>query len=221
MRAIYFMMIDYIKTRQQMYFLPVFFVIAAALWGQGDLVLIPLSYMVFIAVIYATSPFGACKKGDAGFLVLLPSTTTHRVLGRFLYGISFVGIAVVSGGIFMAVHQLTGREIELWVIGGCLFLLAFCIFIITLEFLILYLAGEHMAPQILGIVRTAPAMGGFFAMMYLMDDIEAAGPGNISMIQDAGGALIKMGFIAIGAVLVLLAAAIVICVKVTAKRDYV
>lgn len=219
MRAIYFMMIDYIKTRQQMYFLPVFLVIAAALWGQGDLVLIPLSYMVFIAVIYATSPFGACKKGDAGFLVLLPSTTAHRVLGRFLYGISFVGIAVVSGGIFMAVHQLTGREIELWVIGGSLFLLAFCIFIITLEFLILYLAGEHMAPQILGIVRTAPAMGVFFAMMYLVDDIEVTG--DISMVQDMGAGLMQMGFAAIGAAFVIFAAAIVICVKVTAKRDYV
>lgn len=219
MRAIYFMMIDYIKTRQQMYFLPVFLVIAAALWGQGDSVLIPFSYMVFIAVIYATSPFGACKKGDAGFLVLLPSTTAHRVLGRFLYGISFVGIAVVSGGIFMAVHQLTGREIELWVIGGSLFLLAFCIFIITLEFLILYLSGEHMAPQLLGIVRTAPAMGGFFAMMYLVDDIEVTG--DISMVQDMGAGLMQMGFAAIGAAFVIFAAAIVICVKVTAKRDYV
>lgn len=219
MRAIYFMRIDYIKTRQQMYFLPVFLVIAAALWGQGDSVLIPFSYMVFIAVIYATSPFGACKKGDAGFLVLLPSTTAHRVLGRFLYGISFVGIAVVSGGIFMAVHQLTGREIELWVIGGSLFLLAFCIFIITLEFLILYLSGEHMAPQLLGIVRTAPAMGGFFAMMYLVDDIEVTG--DISMVQDMGAGLMQMGFAAIGAALVIFAAAIVICVKVTAKRDYV
>ncbi len=219
MRAIYFMRIDYIKTRQQMYFLPVFLVIAAALWGQGDSVLIPFSYMVFIAVIYATSPFGACKKGDAGFLVLLPSTTAHRVLGRFLYGISFVGIAVVSGGIFMAVHQLTGREIELWVIGGSLFLLAFCIFIITLEFLILYLSGEHMAPQLLGIVRTAPAMGGFFAMMYLVDDIEVTG--DISMVQDMGAGLMQMGFAAIGAAFVIFAAAIVICVKVTAKRDYV
>lgn len=221
MRMIHFMKIDYIKTKQQLYFLPVFVVIAIALWGQMDSVLIPFSYMIFIAIIYATSPFGSCKRGDAGFLVLLPSTTAHRVLGRFLYGISFVGMAVVSGGIFMAVYQMRGRETELWVIGGGLFLLAFCIFIITLEFLILYLAGEHMAPQILGIVRTAPAMGAFFAMMYLMDDIEAAGPGNISMIQDASGALIKMGFIAVGAVLVLLAAAIVICVKVTAKRDYV
>lgn len=219
MRAIYFMRIDYIKTRQQMYFLPVFLVIAAMLWGQGDSVLIPFSYMVFIAVIFATSPFGACKKGDAGFLVLLPSTTAHRVLGRFLYGISFVGIAVVSGGIFMAVHQLTGRETELWVIGGSLFLLAFCIFIITLEFLILYLSGEHMAPQLLGIVRTAPAMGGFFAVMYLVDDIEVTG--DISMVQDMGAGLMQMGFAAIGAALVIFAAAIVICVKVTAKRDYV
>lgn len=219
MRAIYFMMIDYIKTKQQLYFLPVFVVIAIALWGQMDSVLIPFSYMIFIAIIYATSPFGSCKRGDAGFLVLLPSTTAHRVLGRFLYGISFVGMAVVSGGIFMAVYQMRGRETELWVIGGGLFLLAFCIFIITLEFLILYLAGEHMAPQILGIVRTAPAMGAFFAMMFLVDDMEVTG--DISMVQDMGAGLVQMGFVAIGAAFVIFAAAIVICVKVTAKRDYV
>lgn len=219
MRMIHFMKIDYIKTKQQLYFLPVFVVIAIALWGQMDSVLIPFSYMIFIAIIYATSPFGSCKRGDAGFLVLLPSTTAHRVLGRFLYGISFVGMAVVSGGIFMAVYQMRGRETELWVIGGGLFLLAFCIFIITLEFLILYLAGEHMAPQILGIVRMAPAMGAFFAMMFLVDDMEVTG--DISMVQDMGAGLVQMGFVAIGAAFVIFAAAIVICVKVTAKRDYV
>ena len=95
MRAIHFMMIDYIKVKQQVYFMPLFLVIALLMWGQGYSILVPFSYMMFVAIIFSTAPFGACKKGDAGFLVLLPSTVMHRVMGRFLYGLSFVGIAVI------------------------------------------------------------------------------------------------------------------------------
>ena len=90
---------------------------------------------------------------------------------------------------------------------------------ITLEFLILYLAGEHLAPQLLGIVRVAPAMASFFSMMYLMDDMEVMG--DISMMKDMGSGLMQVGAVAVAAALVLWAVAIVICVKVTAKRDYV
>ena len=89
MRAIHFMMIDYIKVKQQVYFMPLFLVIALLMWGQGYSILVPFSYMMFVAIIFSTAPFGACKKGDAGFLVLLPSTVMHRVMGRFLYGLSF------------------------------------------------------------------------------------------------------------------------------------
>ena len=34
MRAIHFMMIDYIKVKQQVYFMPLFLVIALLMWGQ-------------------------------------------------------------------------------------------------------------------------------------------------------------------------------------------
>lgn len=220
MKAIHFMMIDYIKIKQQIYFMPLFIIIAIAfLWERGFSILVPFSYMIFVAIIFATAPFGTCRRGDAGFLVLLPSTVTHRVLGRFLYGMSFVGIAVVCSVIFAAIHQMTGRKSETWVAAGCLFLVAICILIITLEFMILYLAGEHMAPQLLGIVRVAPAMASFFSMMYLLDDVEVME--DISSMRDMGGRLMQMGVIAMAAALAIWVAAVVICVRVTAKRDYV
>lgn len=219
MRAIHFMMIDYIKIKQQIYFMPLFLVIAVVLWGQGFSILVPFSYMIFVAIIFATAPFGTCKKGDAGFLILLPSTVMHRVLGRFLYGMSFVGIAVICSGIFTVIHQMMGQKMETWMLAASLFLLAFCMLIITLEFLMLYLMGEHIAPQLLGIVRVAPAMASFFAMMYLMDDAEAMG--DIAMMQHRNDGLMQMGCIAVAAALVIWIVAFVICVKVTAKRDYV
>lgn len=220
MRAIHFMMIDYIKMRQQLYFMPLFLVIALALWGQGFFILVPFAYMLFVAIIFATAPFGTCRRGDAGFLILLPSTAAHRILGRFLYGMSFVGIAVISGGVFVANSQLMGQKTERWMLEASLILLALCILIITLEFLILYLVGEHLAPQLLGIVRVAPPMAGFFAMMYLMDDIEVIG--DLTAMHDMGdGLLLQAGCIALAAALVVLAVSIVICVKVTQKRDYV
>ena len=219
MKAIHFMMIDYIKVKQQIYFMPLFVVIALFLWGQGFSIVVPFSYMIFVAFIFSTAPFGTCRKGDAGFLVLLPSTVRQRVLGRFLYGMSFVGFALVCSGIFVVIYRLRGQEIETWTGTVCLFLLALCMLIITLEFLILYLAGEHLAPQLLGIVRVAPAMASFFSMMYLMDDMEVMG--DISMMKDMGSGLMQVGAVAVAAALVLWAVAIVICVKVTAKRDYV
>ena len=219
MRAIQFMMIDYIKVKQQIYFMPLFIMIAFVLWGRGFSILMPFSYMIFVAIIFATSPFGACKRGDAGFLVLLPSTTTHRVLGRFLYGMSFVGFAVVCCGIFAAVCQMMGKKMEIWEAISCLFLLAFCMIIITLEFLILYLAGEHMASQLLGIVRVAPPMAAFFAIMYVMDDMEVSG--QISMMHNPEGGLLRIGILAVAAAFAVWVVSVVICVKVTAKRDYV
>ncbi len=227
MRAIHFMMIDYIKVKQQLYFMPLFIVIALVLWGQGFSFLMPFSYMIFVAIIFATAPFGACKRGDAGFLVLLPSTAAHRVMGRFLYGMSFAGLAVVCSGIFMAYYQITGYEIETWTVAVSLFILAFCILVITLEFLLLYLVGEHLAPQLLGIVRVAPAMASFFAIMYVMDDVKEMG--NISMdssvglsiMYHMGSEMVQIGGIAVAAALAIWAAAIVICVKVTKRRDFV
>lgn len=219
MRAIHFMMIDYIKVKQQVYFMPLFLAIAVLLWGQGYSILMPFSYIVFVAIIFATAPFGACKRGDAGFLVLLPSTVMHRVLGRFLYGLSFVGIAVICGGIFAAIHQTMGKGTEAWALPASLFLLAFGMLIITVEFLLLYLIGENMAPQLLGVVRVAPAMASFFGMMYFMENAEAVG--KITMMQEGDNALMQMGCHAVAAALVIWVVAAVICVKVTAKRDYV
>lgn len=216
MRAIHFMMIDYIKVKQQLYFIPLFIVIAAAM-GFSNLG--ALSYMMFIAIIFATAPFGACKRGDAGFLVLLPSTVTHRVLGRFLYGVSFLAVTLLISGIMTFIYQMVGVEMEPWAVAASLFLLAFCLFVITIEYLILYLVGEHLAPQLLGIVRMVPAMGAFFAMMYLMDDKEFVE--DISALQDMGAGLMQMGLIAAAVAFVLMLVTIVICVKVTAKRDYV
>ncbi len=224
MRAIYFMLIDYIKVKRQLYLMPLFIVIALFMWGQGFSILMSFSYMIFVAIIFSTAPFGACKKEDAGFLVLLPSTTAHRVIGRFLYGMSLAGFAVVCSGIFIVNAQMMGKGIEAWTIAVGLVLLAFCLLLITMEFLILYLIGENLAPQLLGIVRVAPAMTSYFAMMYVMDgkkgNISDSSEG-LSILHQMGGEMMQVGLIAIAAALLIWAAAIVICVKVTAKRDYV
>ena len=62
MRAIHFMKIDYVLTRKQMYFIPVFFVLACAV-GRGVTesalsLLVTCSYMFFVASIFSTAPFG-------------------------------------------------------------------------------------------------------------------------------------------------------------------
>ena len=96
MRAIHFMKIDYVLTRKQMYFIPVFFVLACAV-GRGVTesalsLLVTCSYMFFVASIFSTAPFGYCVGKNRGFLLLLPATVKERVAGRFLYGLSFMAL---------------------------------------------------------------------------------------------------------------------------------
>ena len=76
-----------------------------------------------------------------------------------------------------------------------------------------------MASQLLGIVRVAPPMAAFFAIMYVMDDMEVSG--QISMMHNPEGGLLRIGILAVAAAFAVWVVSVVICVKVTAKRDYV
>lgn len=72
MRAIHFMMIDYIKVKQQVYFMPLFLVIALLMWGQGYSILVPFSYMMFVAIIFRRRLLVPVRKGMQDFWYCFP-----------------------------------------------------------------------------------------------------------------------------------------------------
>ena len=97
MKVISYMKIDYMLTRQQLrIMLPI--AIVAVLVGKGMDgmgVMVSCCYMLFVATLFSTAPFGACHRKNTGFLLMLPGTVTERVTGRFLYGLSYIVMTVI------------------------------------------------------------------------------------------------------------------------------
>jgi len=218
------MKIDFIRTKQQMYFVPVFCLIAVILGSKEYSPVVGFSYMAFLGMVFSTSPFGPCRAKESGFLALLPSRSRDRVLGRFLYGMLYMMLAVLLGGVTIVINGLTGKKVGAWMPAASFIILAACIFVMALEFLFLYLAGEYVAVNLLGIVRVVPGMVFFFLMMSAFANLEEGGAAfdvlDISVLEKNAGVLMRAGVIALAAAFMILAAVIVVCVKVTEKRDY-
>lgn len=224
MRAIKFMKIDYILMKQQMRIALPLFVIVAILAGKtmGDVwMLFVCSYLLFIATIFSTTPFGSCQRKNTGFLLMLPATVAERVIGRFLFGLSYIGMAVLFCAAVMGVFSLFGNEINMTVVGLMLCNTALGLFIVALEYLICYLFGEGKGNwQYLGnIVRIAPGMAMFFLSMHVVGKIggEAYAAERMAFLSQQ---IFSIGLIALGAAFLFIALSVVISVKVIARRDY-
>ncbi len=230
MRALQFMKIDYIKTKQQAVMFPLFWLIAA-IFASGAVgerpfpLITAFTYIMFVAVIFSTAPFGACTKKDAGFLVLLPSTVADRVVGRFLYAVSLLVSSLAVIGIMALACRLAGVSIFGWTLISCPVILAVSVLTIALEFDFFYLFGENKSAQILSLVRMIPGMAMFFVMNSVMDNLVREKPGGIAvyMAEALNMSPAKMQAAAWACVAIAAAVfigSILLCIKVTAKRDY-
>lgn len=229
MRALHFMKIDYMLTRKQMYVVPVFFALAIAVGagvsgGEGGTsLLVAYSYMLFVAAIFATAPFGYCAGKNRGFLLLLPATVKDRVAGRFLYGVSFVAVLGLLCGVLMGIRVLRGAEVPRMVPALALWEFAVSICIMALEFLFFYLFGEGKGnwQYLSNIVRVAPGMLVFFVASYMVERLEDASlSGRTAVLEAWSAGAMQAGVIAVVVSLLLTAAVAAICVKVIEKRDY-
>lgn len=224
MRAINFMKIDYMLTKQQMRIVLPLFVIVALLAGKtmGEAWMLFLcSYLLFIGTIFSTTPFGSCQRKNTGFLLMLPGTVAERVIGRFLFGLSYIVMAALFSAAVMGVCSLFGNKINMLIVGLMLCNTALGLFIVALEYLISYLFGEGKSNwQYLGnIVRIAPGMAMFFLSMSVVGKM-----GEETYVADRMAFLSQqifaVGALAIGAALLILVIFAGICVKVIAGRDY-
>ena len=223
MRAIQYMKVDYILTKQQQWILPIFAIVAVfmgrATEDMGPLV--TCSYLIFIGTIFSTTPFAMDHRKNTGFLLMLPATVTERVLGRFLYGLSFTGMTALLSVICMGVSSLFGYEVTSVTAGLLLCNLALGLFIVALEYLISYIFGEGKDNwQYLGnIVRIAPGMGMFFLFMFIMEKMDE-GTYVADRMDFLSPRIVSIGAFGLMAALFVMAAAIAVSVKVIEKRDY-
>ena len=223
MKVISYMKIDYMLTRQQLrIMLPI--AIVAVLVGKGMDgmgVMVSCCYMLFVATLFSTAPFGACHRKNTGFLLMLPGTVTERVTGRFLYGLSYIVMTVIICLAGMGVYGLLGHEITRLSVGLFLCNVALSIVIVALEYLISYLFGEGKNNwQYLGnIVRIAPGMGMFFLFMFILRKADEAAYAMDRLVF-LTEKIMSAGLVALAAALLIMALAVFICVKVIEKRDY-
>lgn len=223
MRAIQYMKVDYLLTKLQQRILP-FLAIFAVLVGRavGDMgTVVTCSYLIFIGTIFSTTPFGVCHRKNTGFLLMLPATVAERVVGRFLYGLSIIVMTALCSVVCIGVSSLFGYEITAVTVGLLLCNLALGLFIVALEYLISYIFGEGKNNwQYLGnIVRIAPGMGMYFLFMYITGRMDEE-----IYVADRMGFLsqniVSIGALGLVAALFIMAAAIVVSVKVIERRDY-
>lgn len=227
MRALYYTKIDYMLTRKQMRILPFFFLLALLMGrstGVGELnLLVASSYVVFIASIFATAPFSYSGGKNRGFLLLFPATVTDRVAGRFLYGLSFVGMLGLFCAALLGICKMTGMEVSRWTIAAGLCELAIGIVLVTLQNLFFYLFGEGKDnwQYLNNIVRTAPGMAMFFATSALVGEVQdAAAASTLPDLETLSGKMMQAGVVSVAAALLLTVIAAVVCAKVIGKRDY-
>lgn len=226
MKALKFMKIDYIKTKQQVLFMPVFLLLIAVIMMAPDSdvpnysAVMPFCYMIFMITIFSTTPFGSCRREETGFLQLLPATTWDKVAGRFLYGVSFIAVAIVFGIAAVGIYRILGFEISAMDIPLCMIVLAVGILIMTAEYIFFYLFGENTSQSLLSIVRTVPGMCVFFVSANLSKEIRKDPEKMFQIMQVVGEHLMTIGWVSIAVAVAALIAASVFCAKVTDKKDY-
>lgn len=223
MKTLYFTKIDYIRSRTQMYMI---FVLLAAVtlimkfWADSSDVMIFL-YGVFIAIVFSTVPFGNCSRKDAGFLQLLPAATWQRVLGRFLFSV-FLLLAgsVISVGVTLMYQLAVGTGPDLMAPSFYMILSAVGLVIITVQYMILYIIGENHGAQFLSLVRMIPGMSFFFGSMKLSSAVQENPAEVMKMLEAVGNRLDVIGWGSVAAALAAMVAGVIVCTKVTEKRDY-
>lgn len=223
MRAVNYMKIDYILTKQQMRIMPLMVLVALLLGRTTEDVgvMMGCSYMIFVSTIFATAPFGSCHRKNTGFLLMLPATVTERVLGRFLYGLSFLAMSALVCVAGMGVCSLLGYEVNQVMMGLFLCNMALGMFIVALEYLISYIFGEGKNNwQYVGnLVRIAPGMAMYFLFMYILGK-ETDEPYVAARMAFQAQRTVSVGAVMLALSLLVWAAAIVVCVKVIERRDY-
>ena len=227
MKAIHFMKTDYILTRKQIYMVPVFYALAVFVGmstGSGEAsFLIASTYMMFIATIFSTAPFGNCTGKYQAFLLLLPATVKERVIGRFLYGLSYVVVLALFCGLLSIGYHLGGYEMSPLTMPALLCVVAVSIALTAVEFLFFYVLGEGKGnwQYLSNIVRVAPGMGLFFSGNYFVGRMQESGVWSVGTDLEAlAGKLMQTGVIAVAASLLLTVASAAVCVKVIERRDY-
>ena len=228
MKALYFTKIDYLSTKVQMKIFPFMALLFAVLLignrreeRSGAVVMVGLLYMMFAAVTISTTPFGAGRSIDVRFLMTLPANAVSRVAGRFLYGLSLLGISLVFAAVIAAVcRNLPGVGFAAADMALSLLVLEAAVILVALEYTVLYLIGEVRGPYVLNIIKVVPAMCFFFGGMEATEALPRGADGALLFSGEIVGILQRTAGYGALLSLILLCGAVCLCARAMRRRDY-
>lgn len=222
MKALYFAKIDYFKTRKQLGMLLAITVLVMVIMQLSPDINGPVgfAYGIFLAIVFATTPFGNCTRKDAGFQQLLPATTLQRVTGRFVFGLSLLFVGMGLGLFTVAVYGLLTGQSEMLPLPICLIALAIGMVFVTVQYIFFYLVGESRGEQFLSLVRMVPGLCYFFGSVKVMGEIQSNPEAVMAVVEKIGGNLDGIGWGSVTLAALAMAAGILLCARATAKKDY-
>lgn len=223
MRALKFTKIDYMKTRKQGRLM--LFILAIGLFfsrGENNGFLAGLVYTVFMGNIFINAVFAEFTMHNAGFLLLLPGSTWHRVSGRFLYGIGYEAAlciaywllaTVIRGNLIFTVQSLP----------VCLAVMLIGIAMTDLQFMTFYLIGEIKSQYGMALVRVMFPLCFWivgYGALNLIGDENEAGMALMAAYHWVNAHMALCGILTVGFVAVLTLISVWISAKACGRRDY-
>ena len=114
---------------------------------------------------------------------------------------------------------LTGSEVDEMSLPLYLIIFAAGVFVVTIQYVILYLVGESFGAQTMTLVRMLPGMIFYFGSLKLTDVMKKEPVKVMKLMELTGERLDMRGWCSIIFSLAVMAAGVILCTKVTEKKD--
>lgn len=172
MNAIKFLKIDLIRTSSQNRLLVIFAVISVYFAINANTPIWSLLYLCFGSIIISATPFALQTVGNGGFINLLPATTLSRVIGRYLYSIAIIVLAMIFGEVSVVIYYGIKHEVPDNMLYISLLVFAVTLIIHSIQNVVLYFLGNIKSLQLMAIIRMIPGFAMFFGSTYLLEYLE-------------------------------------------------
>lgn len=173
MNVIKFMKIDYKMTKSQNRLLILFAILAVIISTRSNVYMWGMGYLCFGAIILSTAPFSLEQDKSCGFIQLLPATTLSRVIGRYLYSLALIAFSSVIGILCSFISfQMKDISLDNLSIPVFFIIIAAAIMVNTIQYVILYIAGNIRSQQVMGLLRMVPVFLFFFAGNYFIGFVQ-------------------------------------------------
>ena len=203
MTAFKFAKIDLLKSRRMLWFLLLPVAVALLTLSMDNTnAVFPISYCIFIGMVFATLPFEAEYRSETGFIRMLPAKDGSDIAGHFLFGFFVLLISAAEGLVVAIVASLFIKNMPIFSIFGKdisgIYLIIFSVglTVVGIEYLLMTIF-RYKSSLVTRLIRIVPALAFYFIARTITDQ------GDLTNIFkfDLGIGPLSLGILAGGIVL--------------------